>query len=116
MLHPHAVHPPLGALLIPCAMRGTGASLMWVGWHAKKWDAYFFRVVDVAERLGSGVGSFGVGRYYVLLAGYDTDLKAEADGALDTSIAGGIILDVKSEPRPHAVHCPRRAPSLAPLL
>ena len=50
-----------------------------------------FRVVDIAARLGSGVGSFGVDRYYVLLSGVD-DLLGE-----DPT---GVILDVKYEPMP----------------
>lgn len=54
-------------------MEKYGASLMKIGWHAKIWSDEHFRVLDVARRVGSGVGSFGVGRYYVLLAGNDPD-------------------------------------------
>jgi len=64
--------------------RGYGATLSKVGWHERVWSDEYFKVLDVALRVGSGVGSFGVGRYYVLLAG---------DG-------DGIILDVKYEPEP----------------
>ena len=54
-----------------------GATLMKTGWHAKVWNEDFFKVLDVAARVGSGVGSFGVGRYYVLLAGHDEDIADE---------------------------------------
>eukprot|EP00966_Prymnesium_polylepis_P335257 7390623-Prymnesium_polylepis.1 len=64
--------------------RGYGATLSKVGWHEQVWSDKYFKVLDVAQRVGSGVGSFGVGRYYVLLAG---------DG-------DGVILDVKYEPEP----------------
>jgi len=67
--------------------RGYGATLQKVGWHVNVWSDEYFKVLDVAQRVGSGVGSFGVGRYYVLLAG------DEANG-------GGVILDVKYEPEP----------------
>ena len=50
-----------------------GSTLMKIGWHAKQWDDKYFRVLDVGARIGAGVGSFGVGRYYVLLAGRDAD-------------------------------------------
>jgi uncharacterized protein (DUF2252 family) len=59
-----------------------GATMQHIGWHEKEWSDEYFRVLDVAQKVGSGVGSFGVARYYVLLAG-----------------AGhGVILDVKFEP------------------
>jgi uncharacterized protein (DUF2252 family) len=70
-----------------------GATLNKIGWHAKIWSDDHFKVLDVAARLGSGVGSFGVGRYYVLLAGRDEDNEDAEDDH-------GIILDVKFEPEP----------------
>ena len=36
-----------------------GAPLMRVGWHAKVWSDEYFKVVDVAARVGSGVGAAG---------------------------------------------------------
>ena len=39
------------------------------GWHARAWSDAYFKVLDVAARVGSGVGSYGVQRFYVLLAG-----------------------------------------------
>ena len=42
---------------------------------------------DVAARIGSGIGSYGVNRYYVLLRGKDYLLK-EGEG-------GAVILDGK---------------------
>ena len=46
-----------------------------IGWHTRLRDpengGSDFRVLDVARRVGSGVGSFGVDRYNVLLAGRD---------------------------------------------
>lgn len=69
-----------------------GATLSKIGWHARTWSDDFFRVLDVAARVGSGVGSYGVGRFYVLLAGSDGPGKY-----LDS-----VILDVKLEPPPAA--------------
>lgn len=48
-------------------------------------------MLDIARRVGSGIGSYGVDRFYVLLKGTDTSLN-ENDG--DPSV----ILDVKYEP------------------
>lgn len=62
-----------------------GATMMKTGWHVPVWDDHYFAVLDVARRIGSGVGSFGVDRFYVLLNG---------TGAHDQHI----ILDVKYEP------------------
>lgn len=53
-----------------------------------EWDPSYFQVLDVAARIGSGVGSYGVNRYYVLLQGTDTLLR-EGEG-------GAVILDGKS--------------------
>lgn len=68
-----------------------GATLMKLGWNVREWDANFFEVLDVAERVGSGVGSFGADRYYVLLNGSDDLLDEDEDGF-------SVILDVKYEP------------------
>ena len=60
-----------------------------LGWNVRKWDGDFFRVLDVAKRVGSGVGSFGVDRYYVLLNGSNNE--DDEDGL-------SVILDVKQVP------------------
>lgn len=73
-----------------------GATRMKLGWNVHEWDADFFQVRDIAARLGSGIGSYGVDRYYVLLKGTDTLLEDDVDGA-------AVILDVKYQP-PGAVH------------
>lgn len=73
-----------------------GATRMKLGWNVHDWDADFFHVLDVAERIGSGIGSYGVDRYYVLLQGTDNLLEEDSDGA-------AVILDVKYQP-PGAVH------------
>lgn len=69
-----------------------GATMMKLGWAVRKWDDDFFTVLDVAERRGSGVGSFGVARYYVLLKG--TDGLLGEDGVDGTAV----VLDVKYQP------------------
>ena len=75
-----------------------GATMSKIGWRAKAWKDDYFRVLDVAARVGSGVGSYGVSRYYVLLAGRDDVGPGEVvDGQ------GGVILDVKYEPARSAV-------------
>ena len=68
-----------------------GSTMMKVGWHVRNWDDDFFEVLDVAARLGSGVGSYGVDRYYILLRGTDDSLEDGTDG-------NAVILDVKYEP------------------
>lgn len=73
-----------------------GATRLRLGWNVHEWDDDFFRVLDVAARIGSGIGSFGVDRYYVLLKGKDNLLEEDAD-------EGAVILDVKYQP-PGAVH------------
>ena len=96
-----------------------GASMMKMGWRVRGWDDDFFQgmdwwllelnfcsihisesliyafirtVLDIARRVGSGVGSFGVDRFYVLLKGQDESLD---DGDNDPSV----ILDIKYEPK-----------------
>eukprot|EP00978_Attheya_sp_CCMP212_P025531 scaffold82319_cov41-Attheya_sp.AAC.1 len=60
----------------------------------KEWDDNYFTILDVAARIGSGVGSYGVDRYYILLKGQDGLLaEDEEDGT-------AIILDIKYEPQP----------------
>ena len=67
-----------------------GATRIRLGWNVKSdWDDDFFTVLDIAERVGSGIGSYGVDRYYVLLKGTD-NLLHDVDGA-------AIILDVKRQ-------------------
>lgn len=74
-----------------------GATLNKIGWHTREWSDSYFRVLDVAQRVGSGVGSYGVGRYYVLLAGGDGD---EREGGGGSQYPNSVILDVKFEPEP----------------
>lgn len=73
-----------------------GATLLKLGWKVHQWDDDFFRVIDIAERVGSGVGSYGTDRYYVLLQGSDDLLE-------ETEDQSAVILDVKMEPQA-AVH------------
>lgn len=73
-----------------------GATMMKLGWAVPQWDDELFSVLDVAQRVGSGIGSFGVDRYYVLLKGTDGLLEDDEEG-------GAVILDVKYEPE-SAVH------------
>lgn len=123
-----------------------GATLSKIGWRAKEWSDDYFRVLDVARRVGGGIGSYGVPRYYVLLAGADdvgpgemsdethapaasvrmgtqaserpmrrTDRQRRLSGSSSGAgrmprsggggrgdVAGGVILDVKFEPRASA--------------
>lgn len=72
--------------------RKYGASMMKTGWHVRGWDDTYFEILDIARRVGSGVGSYGVDRYYILLRGKDEDAEDwEGDG-------NSVILDVKYEP------------------
>jgi len=69
-----------------------GATMEKMGWGVRPWDDNFFTVLDVAQRIGTGIGSYGVPRYYVLLKG--------TDNLLDTGEGAAVILDVKFEPTP----------------
>ena len=69
-----------------------GATMMHMGWHVRDWDDEYFQVLDVAARVGSGVGSYGVDRYYVLLKGEDGLLGEHGEDGT------AVILDVKYEP------------------
>lgn len=71
-----------------------GATMMKMGFKVRGWDDDFFTVLDVARRVGSGVGSFGVQRLYVLLKGTDTSIEN-----YDDEDGGAVILDVKFEPK-----------------
>lgn len=66
-----------------------GATMMKMGYMIRPWNDEYYRVLDVARRVGSGVGSYGVDRFYVLLQGSDDKVEGSA-----------IILDVKYEPPP----------------
>ena len=79
--------------------RTYGATLLKVGWQVRQWDDDYFRVLDVAARLGSGIGSYGVKRYYVLLAGAD-ELLGDTPSNDTRPNVGGVILDVKGVPPP----------------
>ena len=57
------------------------------------WDDDFFTVLDVARRVGSGVGSYGVDRFYVLLKGEDMLIEEDQD-----VLSSSVILDIKYEP------------------
>ena len=76
-----------------------GATMTRTGWHAREWSDAYFKVLDVAARVGSGVGSYGVQRFYVLLAG-DEAKKQNATTDDSERFMGSVILDVKFEPRP----------------
>jgi uncharacterized protein (DUF2252 family) len=71
-----------------------GATMMKMGWHVHQWDEDYFEVLDVAARVGSGVGSYGVDRYYVLLNGEDRLLQHDGQDG------NAVILDIKFEPTP----------------
>jgi uncharacterized protein (DUF2252 family) len=71
-----------------------GATMMKMGWHVHVWDDDYFRVLDVAARVGSGIGSYGVDRYYVLLNGEDRLLRHDGEDGK------AVILDIKFEPTP----------------
>lgn len=91
-----------------------GATIKRVGWHVKTWDDDYFQVLDVAERLGAGVGSFGVHRYYVLLKGGSGNNRTGFSGIdvdNDDGFDGepGVILDVKFEPEAAASYALQRA-------
>eukprot|EP00633_Aureoumbra_lagunensis_P008119 CAMPEP_0197321174 /NCGR_PEP_ID=MMETSP0891-20130614/63663_1 /TAXON_ID=44058 ORGANISM="Aureoumbra lagunensis, Strain CCMP1510" /NCGR_SAMPLE_ID=MMETSP0891 /ASSEMBLY_ACC=CAM_ASM_000534 /LENGTH=294 /DNA_ID=CAMNT_0042812909 /DNA_START=705 /DNA_END=1589 /DNA_ORIENTATION=+ len=79
-------------IIIAMGKRGYGATLQRIGWKVHEWQDSFFQVSDVARRVNSGDGSFGVSRYYVLLAG--------SDNLVNQVATNGIILDVKYEPPP----------------
>ena len=88
-----AALPPELDSAIRAAFVGTryGATMMKLGWNVRQWDDEYFSVLDVAGRVGSGIGSFGVDRFYVLLKGKDSLLGKGNDGT-------AVILDVKFEP------------------
>mmetsp|Transcript_43465 Transcript_43465/g.139535 ORF Transcript_43465/g.139535 Transcript_43465/m.139535 type:complete len:535 (-) Transcript_43465:101-1705(-) len=48
---------------------GYGATLLKVGWKVREWDEGTFHILDLAQRTGSGDGSYGLPRFYVLIAG-----------------------------------------------
>lgn len=65
-----------------------GSTMMKMGWKVHGWDDDFFQVLDVARRLDSGVGSYGVDRFYVLLEGKGKpvilDVKCEPESAVSS--------------------------------
>jgi len=71
-----------------------GATMMHMGFKVRGWDDDFYTVLDIARRVGSGVGSFGTDRLYVLLKGVDTSIEN-----YDDEDGGSVILDVKYEPK-----------------
>jgi uncharacterized protein (DUF2252 family) len=80
-----------------------GATLGRVGWNTKGWDDEVFRILDVGQRTGSGDGSFGLPRYYVLIAGPKDPEPTEPQPepglpflAADPSL-NAVILDVKMQ-------------------
>jgi hypothetical protein len=60
------------------------------------WDDDVMEVLDVAQRIGSGVGSYGVDRYYVLLQGGDA--SNDDDDEYDDEYQQ-VILDIKLQPK-----------------
>jgi uncharacterized protein (DUF2252 family) len=90
-----AVSPTLeGKIRAAFTAEHYGATMLKMGWHVHVWDEDYFRVLDVAARLGSGVGSYGVDRYYVLLNGEDNLLHHNSQDK------NSVILDIKFEPTP----------------
>ena len=91
---------------------GYPATLPKVAWHALEYSPASFEVLDVARRVGSGIGSFGVDRFYVLLAGEERPAAADDDAydvpsddraaEEDKHLRRAVILDVKEEPSPAA--------------
>jgi len=71
-----------------------GATMMKMGWKVYQWNVDFFEILDVARRVGSGIGSYGVDRYYVLLKGNE---RGTENG---TNSEAATILDVKFAARP----------------
>lgn len=94
-----AALPPEREEQIRSAFASTkyGATMMKLGWSVREWDDDFFTVLDVGARIGSGVGSWGVDRFYVLLKGTDSSFEnTNLDGK---DMAGtAVVLDVKYEP------------------
>ena len=94
------------------AKEGYPATLPKVAWHALEYSPASFKVLDVARRVGSGIGSFGVDRFYVLLAGEERPAAADDDAydvpsddraaEEDKHSRRAVILDVKEEPSPAA--------------
>ena len=82
---------------------GYGHTLEKVGWHAQEWDPEYFHIIDFAQRIGSGDGSYGVPRYYLLINGTDK---------YKNSSLNNVILDVKYEP-PAAARATLNAEDLA---
>ena len=82
------------------AQDGYGATMQKIGWRTHEWSDDFFQVRDVARRLGSGDGSFGVARYYVMLAGTDATRRDAQSSSQSRLPLGEIILDVKFTPQP----------------
>lgn len=68
-----------------------GATMLKMGWLVHGWDDAFFEVLDVTRRVGSGVGSYGVHRFYVLLRGNGEpvllDVKEEPESAVGSLLA-----------------------------
>jgi uncharacterized protein (DUF2252 family) len=90
------VAPPVEAA-IRAAMSSTqyGATMLKIGWHVREWDDEFFKIIDTARRVRTGVGSFGVDRFYVLLKG-----KSFRNHTVE---GHAVILDIKFEPDPAVV-------------
>ena len=71
------------------AAEGYGATLNKIGWYQRDWNDDYFSIIDIAERLESGDGSYGLARYYVLIAANENLLGTPE-----------VILDVKQTPPP----------------
>ncbi|KAL1520338.1 hypothetical protein AB1Y20_021928 [Prymnesium parvum] len=71
-------------------IEGYGATLSKIGWHQMEFSQEYFAIIDMATRVGSGDGSFGATRYYLLIAGGDKMRPNEPN----------VILDVKLAPPP----------------
>ena len=65
---------------------GYGATLNKIGWHEIEFSHEVFRIIDMAKRIGSGDGSFGAARYYLLIAGGDKMRPNEPNVILDVKL------------------------------
>ena len=89
-----SVHPAtVAAIREQFSKNHYGATMIKVGWAVLPWDDTFFTVLDVAARIGSGIGSFGVDRYYVMIQGRDGLLLDDGEDG------SAVILDVKFQPK-----------------
>ena len=75
---------------------GYGATLGKIGWNEKGWDDEVFRILDVGQRTGSGDGSFGLPRYYVLIVGPPTGEPTQPEPLPGPPVAGVLAVSERS--------------------